>query len=578
MAADSGGSARASAARATDAPAVGAAPGASTAELPARPPGPPPEPSPGPSSGQSPNQSPGPSRALPSFAELEAAGATIGQVRVSAQQIFDAGNPLEDHWLFRLANRLHIPTRPEVIERALLFKPGQRVSAQAIEETERLLRANNFLYDVQIRALAVHDGVVDIEVLTRDTWSLDPGISASRQGGVNTGGIRLAEYNLLGTGVSLRLGRSRDVDRTSREFALENPRAFGTWASLRLAHRASSDGGSDSIYFVRPFYRLDARWAAGVSALRGDEIDSVYSGGAAIAQFRHRQRRAEVFGGLSHGLVEGWVRRASIGVWLREDRYAVVSGLAAPSQLPADQHLVAPFVRLELLEDRYERQLNRNLIGQPEFFALGLRATLEVGAAMSVLGSDASGALYAATLSRGFEPIDDRLLMTAASLSGQYLDGRVQRQRLGLQAQFYLRQSPRWLFYASVASDTLTRPALEDLATLGGDSGLRGYPLRYQSGTRRALATVEERFYTDLYVWQLFRIGGAAYMDYGRAWGGALAGSTSARWLGNFGLGLRIVSTRSAFSNVLHVDLAFPVRAPADVSRMQFLVKTKTSF
>lgn len=499
-------------------------------------------------------------------------------MRVSAQQIFDAGNPLEDRWLFRLANRLHIPTRPAVIERALLFKPGQRVSAQAIEETERLLRANNFLYDVQIRALAVHDGVVDIEVLTRDTWSLDPGISASRQGGVNTSGIRLAEYNLLGTGVSLRLGRSRDVDRTSREFALENPRAFGTWASLRLAHRTSSDGGSDSISFVRPFYRLDARWAAGVSATRSDEIDSVYGGGAAIAQFRHRQRRAEVFGGLSHGLVEGWVRRASLGVWLREDRYAFVPGRAAPSQLPAEQHLVAPFVRLELLEDRFERQLNRNLIGQPEFFALGLRATLELGAATPVLGSDASGPLYAATLSRGFEPVDDRLLMTAASLSGQYLDGRVQRQRLGLQAQFYLRQSPRWLFYASAASDTLTRPALEDLATLGGDNGLRGYPLRYQSGTRRALVTVEERFYTDLYVWQLFRIGGAAYMDYGRAWGGAVAGTTPARWLGNVGLGLRIVSTRSAFSNVLHVDLAFPVRAPADVSRLQFLVKTKTSF
>ncbi|MFO1291531.1 MAG: hypothetical protein U1F07_00455 [Rubrivivax sp.] len=499
-------------------------------------------------------------------------------MRVSAQQIFDPGNPLEDHWLFRLANRLHIATRPEVIERALLFKPGQRLRTQAIEETERLLRANNFLYDVQIRPLAVHDGVVDIEVLTRDTWSLDPGFSASRQGGANASGIHLAEYNLLGTGVSLRLGRSRDVDRTSREFALENPRAFGTWASLQIAHRSSSDGGGDSVALVRPFYRLDARWAAGASATRSDEIDSVYDGGAAIAQFRHRQRRAEVFGGLSHGLVEGWVRRASLGLWLREDRYAAAPGLAAPAQLPADQHLVAPFVRLELLEDRFERQLNRNLIGQPEFFSLGLHSTLEVGAATPALGSDASGLLYAATLSRGFEPVDDRLLMTAAGLAGQYIGGRVQRQRLGLQAQFYLRQSPRWLFYAAGASDTLTRPALEDLLTLGGANGLRGYPLRYQNGTRRALVTFEERFYTGLYVWQLFRIGGALYMDYGRAWGGAAAGAAPAPWLGNVGFGLRIVSTRSAFSNVLHVDLAFPVNAPAEVSRMQFLVKTKTSF
>ena len=32
---------------------------------------------------------------------------------------------------------------------------------------------------------------------------------------------------------------------------------------------------------------------------------------------------------------------------------------------------------------------------------------------------------------------------------------------------------------------------------LGGDTGLRGYPLRYQNGNQRALFTVEERLYTN---------------------------------------------------------------------------------
>ena len=107
---------------------------------------------------------------LPSFAELEAAGARIGHVRIHPRNIFYTADPAEDRALFRLANTLHIVSRPQVIERSVLFATGQPVSVQRIEETERLLRAKRFLYDVQVRPAALRDGVVDIEVLTRDTW------------------------------------------------------------------------------------------------------------------------------------------------------------------------------------------------------------------------------------------------------------------------------------------------------------------------------------------------------------------------------------------------------------------------
>lgn len=117
------------------------------------------------------------------FAELEILSARIGEVRTVTGEIFDTADPKEDKWLFRLANAMHIRTRPAVIERALLFKTGDLLSVAVIEETERLLRRNRYLYDVQILPLAYHDGVVDIEVRTRDTWSLDLGFSAGRAGG-----------------------------------------------------------------------------------------------------------------------------------------------------------------------------------------------------------------------------------------------------------------------------------------------------------------------------------------------------------------------------------------------------------
>lgn len=519
-----------------------------------------------------------PAQPLPSFAELEAAGATIGEIQVRAEDIFDTSDPKEDKWLFRLANKLHIQTKADVVRRALLFKSGDRVSQRLLDETERLLRSNRYVYDVRFRPIVYRDGVVDIEVLTRDTWSLDVGVSAGRSGGANSSGAQLREYNLFGTGTTVSFGRSRNVDRSSNEFQFSNDRAFGTWTSINLSHATNSDGRRDALAVVRPFYALDSRWSAGMTASKDDRIDSIYNAGNVASQYRHRQDQAEVFAGWSPGLVDGWVQRYSLGIGYQANAYAPEAGLVAPARLPVDEKLVMPFVRVALIEDRYDRELNRNLIGRPEFFALGLNSTLQLGWASTGLGSSRDALVYAGTISRGFEPVTNHTLIAAASVAGQYANGQVQRQRLGVQAQYYLPQSPRWLFFASAAGDMLTRPDAADTLLLGGDSGLRGYPLRYQSGTRRALFTVEERFYTDLYVWQLFRVGGAAFFDAGRAWGGDNPNTLNPGWLGNAGLGLRIVSARAAFSNVLHVDIAFPLNAPADVKRAQFLVKTKTSF
>ena len=515
---------------------------------------------------------------LPTFPELEAAGATIGEIRISAQDIFDTSDPKEDKLLFRWANALHISTRPSVIERALLFKSGDKLSVRRIEETERVLRTNRYLYDVQFRPIAYHDGVVDIEVLTRDTWSLDPGLTAGTSGGVSTSSVNLVEHNLLGTGTTIGFGHSKAVDRSSNEFTFADDRAFGTLVAARYDYASNSDGRSTAASVIRPFYQLDARWAAGFKAAKFNQIDAIYNAGIVASQYRHRQTMGEAFGGWSQGLVEGWVQRYSLGVSVQDDAYALEPGLVPPPRLPTDEKLVAPFVRYELIEDRFDRQLNRNLIGRPEFFALGLASTLQLGRASTGLGSSRDAWVYAGSVSRGFEPAPGDIVIAAAAVTGQYADGHVRRQRLKAQTQYYVPQGKRWLFFASASGDVLTRPDVPDTLLLGGDNGLRGYPLRYQSGTRRALFTVEERFYTDLYVWQLFRVGGAAFFDAGRAWGGDNVNQLNPGWLRNAGFGLRIVSARSAFSNVLHVDVAFPLDATPDIKKIQFLVKTRTSF
>jgi hypothetical protein len=516
--------------------------------------------------------------APPSFAELEAAQARIGEVRVRTEDVFDTSDPKEDRAFYRWTNALHMQTRVSVIENALLFKRGDPVSVAVIDETERLLRAQRYLYDVQIRPLAVQDGVVDVEVVTRDSWSIIPGVSAARAGGENSTGIRLREYNLLGTGTTLGIDHSSDVDRTSDRVLLSNDRAFGTWTAASLSLARNSDGERQAVSVVRPFYSLDAHWAAGAAAVKDNRIDAVYNAGQVVSEYRHRQEQAEVFAGWSRGRVDGWVQRYSIGISLLDDRYAPEPGLTVPAALNADERLIGPFVRYELIEDRYEKVVNRDMIGIPEFVALGFNATLQLGWADTGLGSSRDALLYQASVSRGFVPWPEQTLLASASLSGQYSDGRVRRQLFGVDAKYYLPQGGRWLFYAAASVDTLTHPDALDMLLLGGDNGLRGYPLRYQAGDRRALFTAEERVYGNAFVWNLFRVGAAAFVDVGRAWGGPHVNTGNPGWLADVGIGLRISNVRVSTKDVLHIDIAFPLQATPDIRKLQFLVKGKTSF
>jgi hypothetical protein len=515
---------------------------------------------------------------LPSFAQLQAMEARVGEIRITNRNIFDTDDPREDKLLFRWANALHFQTRVGVIERALLFKSGEPLSVRLIEETERILRSVRYLYDVQIRPVAYRDGAVDIEVLTRDSWTLDPSISVSRSGGANSSSIKLNEYNLLGTGVSLSYGRSRNVDRTSNQFQFANDRAFGGWTSLAYSHSSNSDGTRDTGRIAHPFYALDTPWAASLTAERDDRIEAVYSGGVIASQYRYRREAFDAWGGWSQGRIDGWVRRYSIGLSGRGDRYAPEPGLVAPTALPPDETQIAPYLRFELIEDRIEKVERRNQLGRPEFFAVGLSARLQLGAAPVALGSTRNAVLYNAAVSRGFAPGPAQTLLASAETSGEYTGDGIRRHRLGAQASYFLPQSKTWLFYAKATADTLTHPDANDSLLLGGDSGLRGFPLRYQSGYRRALLTLEERAYTDVYPFRLFRIGGAVFVDVGRAWGDPNSTNPSPRWLSNTGLGLRIFSVRAAFSTVLHLDVAFPNDPDANVKGRQFLVKTLSSF
>jgi len=535
------------------------------------------EPGPEDTPGEAPaaEQSP-PDSALPSFADLEAAGAVIGEIRINPQNIFDLEDPKENYLLYRIANALHVVTRPNVVRETLLFKTGDRLSVRLIEESERLLRATLQVYGVSIRPIAYRDGVVDLEVRTRDRWTLDLGFGFSRTGGVNSDRVSLKEGNLLGSGISVGLSRKSDVDRTSTTISLTDPHAFGPFTSASYSYANAADGKSQSFVISRPFFALDSRQTAGASMDRSERNEPVYVSGLNTGVYRHTQMSAGLFAGWSAGLVDGWARRHSVGFSYQDNTYQSIPGQSPAGELPSDLTLAFPYYRFEIIQDRFRTETNLNQIGKPEDLTIGLLASVQLGRSFTALGSTREQWVYATSLAKGYEFMNTDILLGSASLSGRYAGGS-EEQRSSAGAQYFHRRGNGYTFYASIAGDVARNPDVPNSVVLGGDNGLRGYPLRYQSGEKKALLTLEERVYTDWNPFRLIRIGGAVFYDIGRAWGGSNPNTANPGWLSDVGFGLRFLSDRSAVGNVLHVDFAFPLNREPGVKSFQLLVHTKVT-
>ena len=57
------------------------------------------------------------------------------------------------------------------------------------------------------------------------------------------------------------------------------------------------------------------------------------------------------------------------------------------------------------------------------------------------------------------------------------------------------------------------------------------------------MLSLEERVYTDLHLFNLIRIGAAAFFDVGRAWEPGADSGIPDHWLAHVGFGLRLMSS-----------------------------------
>ena len=518
-----------------------------------------------------------PDAELPNPADLEARNAVIGEVILVRSDVFDLSSPDEDKWLYRWANRLHIVTREKTISEQLLFRTGDLYKKRELEESERILRRNKFLYDAHIVPSHVDNGIVDLTVNTRDVWSISPELSIARSGGENRTRYGIEEHNLLGRGQRVRFIRDDGVDRSESTIEYADRYIGSHHISGLLRYSDNSDGDAYLLSIERPFYALDTRWSAGGSILGDDRRTPMYAFGEEAAEYRHQRDAFYLYKGWSKGLRDGRAQRWTAGVALDDNRFSEVNNPTLPAVVPDDRKLVYPYLGFELVEDKYVKGTNRDQINRTEDFQTGWRLNASLGWADTSFGSDRDALVYSASASRGFGSFEHKMLLLFASASGRLEAGNSANARLKMHARFYHAQSDKRLFFASISGTAGHDLDLDNQVAIGGNSGMRGYPLRYQVGESRLLATIEQRYYTDWYPFRLARVGGAVFADVGQVWGPNPLGPDNRGWLSDVGFGLRLALTRVS-DRVVHIDVAFPLNGDPTIDSVQFLLESRRSF
>lgn len=504
------------------------------------------------------------------------AGRNIAQIRSIQVDVFDEANPDEDKIFYRFLNKLHVNTKEYVVTSQLLFAAGEPLDPRIIYETERLLRSRGYLTTAFIVPDYICDTQVGLVVITRDSWSLDVEVSFSRSGGDTSTGFGLSDDNILGSGVELAVGYEQDADRHGIRYSFRTQHLLNTRIATYLSYADTSDGRNVIMDIAQPFYSRLTPWAAGVHHSDVTETKIIRAADEIINEFRHENIRTEVYYGRAISQNHRATQRLLVGYTEEKDHFFANDNTWLG--FPDDRAARYPWMEYQYLQDRYATYRNLNQIQRTEDVPLGITFRLRAGYGDASPSTHGKVWRYSGSYQHIFNVDNQHLLSFNLRAEGRdHRDSHSNDSAIwssSLAYNYMINYQHRW--YTS-----LSYAAGQDLAqyeelTVGGNNGMRGYPTDYQRGNKRAVATLERRYYSDWHWFNLVRVGAVAFLEVGKAWDGPTTDSSPT--LANIGFGLRLSSSKVRVGNIIHVDIAMPLVEQKGIDDYQLLIKANRAF
>lgn len=523
----------------------------------------------------------------------ECPGGRISTVFVDNHAVFDPTDSRLDprfSWAYHLANRLHVPTREAVIRREILFTEGDCYSPEVLLDSERVLRNTSFIASADIYGIRQPDGTYHVIVDTDDEWStrIAPRVD-SHGGGLR--GLELRDDNLLGTGQQVSAYFGQHLGEQTYGASYRTLQLLGTQMDADLAAGRTSNGYAVLEALAYPFRGETGRWAFRQRFEHEDryfeymvQTGTPDAGRMVRVLFPERRRSADVGGVFRLGQRGNLTLfgMALAGEWIR---YPGVSRLADAAD--STMHRVPPLtpaqagfdsvasVRAVFLAGQrnvyFVRRTALDAVRGTEDVRLGVEAELGIGRSLERVSTDNDLALDFGLFLAGELPggvvSGGRVMLEGKRDYGAPVGKWEWRNVFGqLDAWTYWRRSQesRHTVVATLTAAGGWRTTVPFQLTLGSRAGLRGYPRNAVSGARRAVVSLEDRYYLGWPYPQLFDLGTAAFVDVGRSWAGGDIFARGAPYRASVGVGLRAAFPPGS-RRTYRLDVAAPLAGRAGV-------------
>lgn len=510
-------------------------------------------------------------------------GKRIGELHVVTREVFDQGK------FPSFLNVFHATTRPSVVREELLFARGDTWDAAVVRESQRNLRLRETLSVVAIVPVeSATAGTVDVLVVTRDTWSLRINTDFTFADGVlDSLLLALVEENLLGQHKRVGISSLYEQDTFQIGPTFADPRflhtRFTVTEDFRFVINHQEGGLEGVLQYLEvglPLYSLDSRWGVSFSQYLDTSVFRDFAGSRVrtwddpetpaeeAVPFSWRQYIAEyqLLGALRAGQGTAWRHDLRFGHGVTDREFTPTADLDPATRqafearvLPRSE--VASFARINYQGYRasYRSVTRYQTFGFAEDLRVGPSLEVDLRYSPRALGSTTTfvqGATYLGYRGAS-EPgwIGD--LVVGAGARWETASAEVIDRFVTLSSHLALPPfGPVRLHIGGGGTLRLSR-VTQPPETLGGDTGLRGYPVGAFVGDSTLLGHVELRTLPAFSILGVY-FAGALFFDVGTIFeeGG------SAELLSDVGLGLRVLAPQS--SRLLYrVDYAFPTSGPS---------------
>jgi outer membrane protein assembly factor BamA len=485
------------------------------------------------------------------------AGYRIENIYILRRQIFDTTVPSENKLLYRNINRLHILTKESAVFHQLLFKKGDSFDPAIARETERALRRVLRLRGIHVRPVPVGPDTVDVIVETQDTWTTEPFIGVSGSGADKEFVVGIRERNLGGYGKTVGFIYRNEPDLITRSFSYQDPALLGTPLRLSGDYADTADGSSRSLIIEKPF--SSSLTPFGFKTMGSYEnVDSIlYEDGIEVSRYTQEEREIGGNFKISLGSTAFFIQRLGLGYRFLHKELA---DQHAPNAIISDSiyHLFGPHFEWQKVNFITENKLR--LYSRQEDINLGPTLEGDVGISQSRWVPGAENATFIQSqYSQGHLWRPGQFVLATMDLNARYENGW-QNTQSRLDVEYY-NKVQNWSTWAGRLSwEQILHPDPNSQLLLGGDSGLRGYPINQFAGNRLFVANIENRLFVIDEVFKFFGIGAVGFADAGYAWPqGTAVKMDDLR--ADYGAGLRFHLTRASLGQVIRLDVAWPTRS-----------------